>query len=65
MNPPKYKVIAPYPDSPFRIGEILELKINPYTGLKSKNYYRVVDSKGTLRNNLFFDKYPNIFKRIE
>ena len=65
MKSPKYKVIADYPDSPFKVGEILILKKYKGVGvhtIKIRSPYP--DTIKTLPI-YFFEAFPHIFERIE
>ena len=63
MKSPKYKVIAPYPDSPFKVGEILEL--NKIYKSRVKGFIKYIKKYNKVYDEDYFNQYPNIFERIE
>lgn len=57
---PRYEVIADYPNSPFKVGEILNFKeIYPFSGLSFD-----IPHLGIVAPE-YFDKYPHLFRRLE
>jgi hypothetical protein len=58
---PRYKVIALYPDCPFKLGEILELGKDEYDA-----WAYVYDYDGTaLWHQSYFECYPHLFHQVE
>jgi hypothetical protein len=58
---PRYKVIALYPNSPFKIGEVLELGKDEYDAWVYLYDYDGVD----LWHESYFNSYPHLFKKLE
>lgn len=54
---PSYEITAPYPGSPFYIGDIITL-----TPEIQKSMY-LMDGRAGLHEDIL-DKYPNIFKKL-
>lgn len=61
---PRFKVIDKYPDSPFAVGEVLQLTIDKHFG---KHYeYEWFGHDGRYSEyESFFNEYPNIFKKLQ
>ena len=64
---PRYKVIADYPDSPFGIGEVLELTLQHKVGTHLYPAYHITDDDGNIKNivgEVWMEDYPAIFRRM-
>lgn len=57
---PRYEVIADYPNSPFKVGEVLNFKeIYPFSGFSFD-----IPHLGIVAPE-YFDKYPRLFRKLE
>jgi hypothetical protein len=62
---PRYKVIADYPSSPFKVGEILSLIYRHYSELRDVYITKSAEYEDIVWEDDFFDSYPHLFKKLD